>query len=211
MPRARWCGGLLAMANLGERLADRGFGHPCGVLGSIGGRVMARGNAGTERHLVDLADLNATDAVVVLGPGPGVGLYEAATRAEHVVGVDPSELMLATCRRRCAEFIARGTVELIHGDAGHVGRPDASADVVLSVNNVTLWPNWPHAFTGLHRILRLGGRLLLSAHAKWLPGGRDALTAAVTAAGFDHVGTWTWDPPGRGATTAAQLRATRPA
>jgi SAM-dependent methyltransferase len=82
---------------------------------------------------------------------------------------------------------------------------------VLAVNNVQLWPDWPAGFGELHRVLRPGGRLLLSAHDKWLPGGLAALTAAVTAAGFDNIRTWTWEPPGRGATTAAQLSARRPA
>lgn len=197
------------MAGLAKRFADVGFGHPRGVLGSIGGRLMAQGNGATERHLVELAALTPTDAVVVIGPGPGVGLHAAAVRARHVTGVDPSERMLAACRRRCAAQVEQGVVTLVHGDAERTEQADASADVVLSVNNVMLWPDWRRAFCELHRIVRPGGRLLMSVHAKWLPGGLPALMVAVQDAGFSDVTSWTWEPPSRGASTAAQLRALR--
>jgi arsenite methyltransferase len=198
------------MANLADRLLDMGFGRPRGLLGRIGGRLMARGNAATERHIVELAGLTEDEAVLILGPGPGVGVHTAAMHSRHVVAVDPSETMLAACRTRCAPLIDDRTVELVLGDAANTGQPDASADVVLSVNNVMLWPDWQAAFTEVRRVLRPGGRMLLSAHDKWLPGGLPALAAAVTDAGFDDVQTWTWEPPGRAATNAAQLRAHRP-
>jgi SAM-dependent methyltransferase len=118
--------------------------------------------------------------------------------------------MLNACRRRCADLIRKDAVRLTHGDAENTGQADASMDVVLSVNNVQIWPDRAAGFAELGRVLRPGGRLLISAHAKWLPGGLAALAAAVEVAGFHDIETWTWEPPGRGATTAAQLRAYRP-
>ncbi|MEJ3655480.1 class I SAM-dependent methyltransferase [Actinomycetes bacterium KLBMP 9759] len=197
------------MAKIGDRLLDMGFGRPRGLLGRIGGRLMARGNAETERHLVRLAELGPDDDVLVVGPGPGIGLEAAAATAGHVVGVDPSDAMVAACRRRCAASIDGGVVEVRLGDAAHTGQGDASVDVVLSVNNVMLWPDRKAGFTELHRVLRPGGRMLVSVHEKWLPGGLSGLAAAVAEAGFGDVETWTWEPPGRGATTAAQLKARR--
>ncbi len=198
------------MTGIGERLLDMGFGRPRGLLGRIGGRLMTRGNGETEHRVVELADLHGDETVLVLGPGPGVGLQAAAVRCERVVGVDPSELMLVACRQRCADLVARGTVQLVSGTAEKTGQPDASVDVVLSVNNVMIWPDWHAGFTEVHRVLRPGGRLLLSAHNRWLPGGLQALATAVDEAGFEDVQTWTWDPPGRGAATAAQLAARVP-
>jgi SAM-dependent methyltransferase len=199
------------MATVGARLLDRGFGHPRGVLGRVGGRLMARGNAATERHMVDIARLAPEDAVLVLGPGPGVGVRAAVGRCGRVIAVDPSDTMLAMCRRRCGPAIEAGIVELARGDAADTGQPDGSVDVVFSVNNVMLWPDWDAAFTEARRVLRPAGRLLLSVHQRWLPGGLPALRAAVTRAGFVDVQGWTWEPPGRGATLAAQLRANAPA
>lgn len=173
------------------------------MLGRIGGALMAWGNAATERHVVDAAGLTPRDTVLVLGPGPGVGLRAAAERAGHVIGVDPSETMLARCRARCPQ------ADLHHGSAGDTGLAEASVDVVISVNNVQLWPARAAGFTELFRILRPGGRLVLSAHEKWLPVSRHELAVELEKAGFTEPQTWTWQPPGPTG-TAAQLRAKRP-
>ncbi|HVW40511.1 MAG TPA: class I SAM-dependent methyltransferase [Amycolatopsis sp.] len=184
------------------QVLDRAFGHPRGFLGRIGAAAMAYGNAATERRVVDVARLTSGETVLVVGPGPGVGLAAAAERAGQVIGVDPSEEMLALCRARCPGAILRA------GSAARTGQDDESVDVVLSVNNVDLWDDRAAGFAELCRVLRPGGRLVLSAHEKALPVPRHALAAEVSAAGFTDLQTWTWEPPGFGA-TAAQLRAIR--
>ena len=196
---------------IGARLLEKGFGRPSGLLGWIGGWLMARGNAATELHLVELADLGQDDVVLALGPGPGIGLQAAGARSRHVIGIDPSEVMLQAAGRRCAKLIEQGRVQLVRGLAEDTGQADVSVDVVLAVNSVQIWPDWQAGFAEVYRVLRPGGRLLLSAHQKWLPGGLPALANAVENAGFGEVRTWTWEPPGRAAGTAAQLSARRPA
>lgn len=186
-------------------LLDRAFGHPRGVLGRLGGVVMAYGNAATERHVTELAAITGGDTVLVIGPGPGVGLRAAADRAGLTIGVDPSDEMLASCRDRCADLLDK--VRLRRGTAERTGLDDASADVIITVNNVQLWDDRPAAFAELFRVLRPRGRLVLSSHEKWLPVPRLALAAEVEQAGFTEVQSWTWDPPGPLATRACQLRA----
>ncbi|WP_020666259.1 class I SAM-dependent methyltransferase [Amycolatopsis nigrescens] len=193
-----------------SQVLDRAFGHPRGLLGRLGGALMAHGNAETERRVVEVARITSAETVLVLGPGPGIGLLAAAERAATTIGVDPSEEMLARCRDRCSALVEGGTVELRRGDAEHPGQPEASVDVALSVNNVQLWPDRAAGFAGLYRALRPGGRLVLSAHEKWLPVSRHRLADEVAAAGFTDLQTWVWQPPGR-TPLAAQLRAYRPA
>jgi SAM-dependent methyltransferase len=71
------------------------------------------------------------------------------------------------------------------------------------------WQDRVARFAELHRVLRPGGRLLLSAHDRWLPVPRHALAAEIEAAGFTDLQTWAWQPPGVFSTLAAQLRAIR--
>ncbi|MET9611002.1 class I SAM-dependent methyltransferase [Streptomyces sp. NPDC006512] len=197
------------MGSAAQRLLMKGFGVPSGLLGRLGGRLMAHGNAAAERRVVSLAAPSEEEVVLVVGPGPGVGLVAAARCSAHVIGVDPSYVMLAAARRRCASAIDGGRLRLALGTAADTGEPDASVDVVISVNNVQLWPDLPGAFAELHRVLRPGGRLFLSAHEKWLPTALPALAHTVRAAGFTDVRTWTWEPPGRAPSKAAQLGAVR--
>lgn len=166
---------------------------------------MARGNAATEQRIVDLARIEPDETVLVVGPGPGVGLDAAARLAGRAIGVDPSPEMLGLCHERCGD-----RAELREGSAAHTGEPGGSVDVVLTVNNVMLWDDRAAGFAELLRVLRPGGRLLLSAHEKWLPVSRHVLADEAAEAGFADLQTWTWDPPGFAA-LAAQLRAVKPA
>lgn len=192
------------------RLLDRTFGHPRGLLGRWGGALMARGNATTERHVVQVAAPQPGETVLIVGAGPGLGLAAAAERAALAVGVDPSAEMLELCGRRCAPAVAQGRVRLHRGTAEDTGQADASVDVVLSVNNLMLWDDRAAGLAELSRVLRPGGRLVVSAHEKWLPVSRHDLADEVAAAGFTDMQTWVWDPPGRIATRAAQLHAVVP-
>jgi len=167
---------------------------------------MARGNGPTEKHLVKLAGLQSKEHVVVLGPGPGVGLRVAAKYGGIVVGVDPSDTMLLAARERCSDLVETGKVQLVRGEAADTHQPDHSASVVLSVNNVHLWEDRPAAYAEIRRILKPNGRLLISVHKKWAPAD---LTAELTAAGFTNVTSTTWEPPGRLASTAAVYTANR--
>lgn len=196
-------------ADLGRRILEAGFGRPRGVLGRVGGRLMARGNAATEQYMVQLAEPGEHEAVLVLGFGPGVGLRAAGIRSDHVIGVDPSPVMREAARRRCADLIERERVRITSGTADGTGLADATVGLVLGANNVQLWPDWHAGLAELRRVLRPGGRLLLSAHRKWLPGGPSALATAVEHVGYEQIQTWDWEPPGRGATTAALLSAYR--
>lgn len=193
-----------------EQILDRAFGHPRGLLGRVGGMVMAHGNGATERHVVDVARLTPQETVLVVGPGPGVGLRLAGQRAAIAYGVDPSPEMLGLVEARCAAEISAGRVRVMDGSAERTGLEEASVDVVLSVNNVQLWDDRAAGFAELLRVLRPGGRLVLSAHDKWLPVPRHALAAELTEAGFTDLQTWVWQPPGVTAPLAAQLRARRP-
>lgn len=194
---------------MGQALLDRAFGRPSGLLGRVGGRLMAHGNGATERHLTELAHLMPWETVLVVGPGPGVGVRAALEASTRVMVVDPSPVMLEATLRRCRALLDPGhDLTLKVGMAEHTGQASSSIDAVVSVNNVMIWPDRRAGLDEMFRVLRPGGRLLISAHEKWLCGG---LPEDCKAASFEDVEWWTWEPPGRGASTALQLRAIRAA
>jgi SAM-dependent methyltransferase len=122
-------------------------------------------NRGQQHEVLDLLGPLSGRTVVEVGHGPGVLLRLLAARgAAHVVGVDPSLEMRRLAVRALAGEIAAGRVEVRAGDAAATGLPDDSGDLVVSVNSVAIWPDLDAGVTELHRVLRPGGRLVLSWH-----------------------------------------------
>lgn len=170
---------------------ERAFGRPQGALGRFGGTVMARGNAEQERRAVAEAGIEPGQRVLVIGPGPGVGLQLAAAAVVpggHVIGVDPSAEMRGMAQARCAAEIIDRVVALRAGGAEDTGCADGSIDVAISVNNVMMWDR-PRGFAELHRVLRPGGRLVISVHRHVLSVSAEELREDAINAGFQRAET----------------------
>jgi arsenite methyltransferase len=199
------------MGTMRKRVLRAAFGVPRGVAGRLGGAVMARSNADQERRAVALAAPESGATVVAIGPGPGVGLAplaETVAPGGRVIGVDPSASMRAMASRRCADLLAEGVLELRDGDAEHTGCPDASADAVISVNNVMLW-DLPAGLAEVFRVLRPGGRLVVLVHRHVLEVSPEELAKEAEAAGLVDVEVATRERRRGG--TAIELLARRPA
>jgi SAM-dependent methyltransferase len=137
---------------------------PAGLLGTVGGQLMRLVNRAQQHEVTRLlGPLDGLD-VLEVGHGPGVLLGVLARTARHVIGVDPSLEMRRLAVRAHAGAIAAGRLEVRAGDAGATGLPDASVDLVVSVNNVAIWPDLDAGVAELRRVLRPGGRLVLSWH-----------------------------------------------
>ena len=171
------------------RALDAAFGHPRGVAGRLGGSIMARGNREHERDAIAHATLSSGECALVVGHGLGVGValaLEAVSPGGHVIGVDPSDLMRTMAAERSAGAIQTGDVELRAGSAEHTGCADGSVDAAISVNNVMLWDR-AAGFAELHRVLRPGGRLVVTAHRQVQDVEPGRLRAEAEAAGFVDV------------------------
>lgn len=138
---------------------------PAGRLGRFGGRLMALMNGGQQREVLALVGDVRGAEVLEVGHGPGVllGLL-AGAGAARVVGVDPSEEMRYLATRGLAREIAAGRVEIRGGGADGTGLLDAAVDVVVSVNNVAIWPDLEGGVAELRRVVRPGGRVLIAWH-----------------------------------------------
>jgi ubiquinone/menaquinone biosynthesis C-methylase UbiE len=172
-----------------ERVLDAGFGHPRGLLGRIGGALMAGGNSGQEAIAVQRAEIRHGERVLAVGVGPGIGVQWAAARvgpAGHVVALDPSPTMRRMATRRCRRQVDSGVVEIRDGTAEQTGCADRSLDVAVSVNSVMLWQR-PAGFAELSRVLRPGGRLVVSVHRHVLSVPAEQLAQEAADAGFVDV------------------------
>ncbi len=127
---------------------------------------MRRMNGGQQRELLDLLGDAAAGDVLEVGHGPGVllGLLVRRSAVRRIVGVDPSQDMRWLAVRALAWEIAAGRVEIRPGDAAATGLPDGAVDLAVSVNNIAIWPDLDAGVAELRRVVRPGGRLLLSWH-----------------------------------------------
>jgi SAM-dependent methyltransferase len=125
--------------------------------------------------VVDQAGLSGGDDILDLACGTGNAALLAAARGAHVVGVDGAARLLQVARDRAEQEGV--TLDLREGDVGALPVDDNAVDVVISVFGVIFAPDPAGALSEIGRVLRPGGRVLLSA---WVPAGPiDAMLSAM--------------------------------
>jgi SAM-dependent methyltransferase len=140
-------------------LMARQLARPSGWFGR---RVMASLLNEGNRALLDAALEAAAPTpgarVLDVGFGGGYTLERLAplVRPQRVAGVELSEAMIAAVRQRCGDAF-----DLRLADAAALPFPEASFDVVLSVNTIYFWPDPAGVLAEMHRVLKPGGRLVL--------------------------------------------------
>lgn len=113
---------------------------------------------------VALASLNEGEVVLDLGSGPGMDCFLAASRVGktgRVIGVDMTPDMLDRARQNAT----RGdysNVEFRLGEIENLPVADNSVHVVISNCVINLCPDKIRVFSEIYRVLRPGGRLMVS-------------------------------------------------
>ncbi len=146
-----------------EYVMENMFCMPQGMLGRLGGRLMSLDHW-LPAWVLDILEIDPSDAVLEVGSGPGVGLELAAAKAREgwVVGVDPSETMLEMAHRRNRARIEAGRVELRLGTVDKLPFDDATFDKAMTMNSLHLWPDPVAGLMEVRRTLRTGGRIAVA-------------------------------------------------
>jgi ubiquinone/menaquinone biosynthesis C-methylase UbiE len=113
------------------------FGRPRGVLGRLGGIIMARANEKCGAWVADLLEIGPDDSVLEVGFGSGVIIRRLSklTSAGHVAGIDPSQGMVELARARNTDAIESGRVDLRRGSVERLPFDDG----IFDVNSLKLW------------------------------------------------------------------------
>jgi len=113
---------------------------------------------------VDAAELQPGEVVLDLGSGRGLDAFRAAQRVGtggRVVGVDMTPEMVWRARED-ARRLGFAQVEFRLAEIEALPLADASVDVVISNCVINLVPDKARAFAEAYRVLRPGGRLVVS-------------------------------------------------
>ena len=161
---------------------------PHGAMGVVMGWFLESGNAVQNRATVEALDPPPGAAVLEIGFGPGQALEMLAhTRPLGLVaGVDHSELMVASARRRLDGGRGDAALDLRCAEAGDLPFADETFDLVFAVNSYHQWPDKEGALAEIVGVLRPAGDLVLSirnfrTEGRFEPAGKGAETAQEAA------------------------------
>lgn len=176
--------------------------HPRGAAGKVTAWEMALrpSNRQRNRWVVSLLDVRPSDRVLEIGFGPGVAIAALVRAgADHVYGIDHSEVMLQQASRRNAAAIRAGRVTLIQAPVDQIPPAlDAPLDAILAVNSLGFWADSAERLVELRGRLAPGGRIAIAAQPR-RPGATAAtsnnaardIKSLLDGAGFTHLSTQT--------------------
>lgn len=144
-------------------LLMRMFGRPQGILGQLGGFILARSKRNFTQWVIHQLDVQPDDKVLEVGFGPGVGieLLVATTAAEDVAGVDASKEMVEQARKRNAKAIEAGSVHLQYGLAEALPFAEDTFDKALTINSMQVWTDAMQGLREMQRVMKIGGKVAL--------------------------------------------------
>lgn len=158
-----------ALAPLAERLAGgdiKGccaslYEHPA-VRWLLGGELHPGGEDLTRRCL-ELIGVESDDRLLDVASGTGsTALLAAGEAGCEAVGVDYGSGAVAEANRLAAERGLAERASFVQGDAEALPFADASFDAVICECSLCTFPDKPTAVAEIARVLRPGGRLVVS-------------------------------------------------
>jgi len=166
----------------------RAFGRPQGILGRVGGMIMARSNRGIATRVIELLDIHPDDEVLEVGYGPGVAIQLIAAKLSSgkVAGIDCSAVMMQQATARNADAVESGRIELHLGLVEAMPFEDNTFDKALAINSMQAWSGAIRGLREIWRVLKPRGRVALG-FTPYSGQAKEGLTAALEAAGFSGV------------------------
>ena len=135
---------------------------PIGFLGRIIARLMAIAHRTIYKNVAAALNLQPEDDYLEIGCGSGFFIKSYASHARSIAGLDHSEDMVKLASHYNRKRIEAGTAEFRHGDAAQIPWEDEKFSAAAAIATFLFWPKPLESLKEIHRVLRPGGRLVIS-------------------------------------------------
>ena len=135
---------------------------PIGFWGRIKARLMAIAHRTIYKNVAAALNLQPEDDYLEIGCGSGIFMKSYALHVHSIAGLDHSEDMVKLASHYNRKRIEAGTAEFRHGDAAQLPWKNEKFSAAAAMASFLFWPKPLESLKEFHRVLRPGGRLVIS-------------------------------------------------
>ena len=152
--------GILAVLEAVETLPQGA--KPTGLRGRIIARFMAIAHRSIYKNVAAALNFQPEDDYLEVGCGSGIFIKSYASDVRSTAGLDHSEDMVKLASHYNQKRIEAGTAEFRHGDAAKLPWEDGKFSAITTIASFLFWPEPPKSLKEMYRVLRPGGRAVVS-------------------------------------------------
>lgn len=138
------------------------FMLPRGLSGRVIARMMPLGHNAIYKRVSKVLKLQPEDELAEVACGGGHFLKKYASHTRYVAGLDLSDVQVKLAKRNLKDRIKAGTAEIVPGDASKLPWADNRYSAVTVMGSIMGFPEPLEALKEMRRVLRPGGRAVLS-------------------------------------------------
>jgi len=135
---------------------------PRGLAGRIIAWMMPLGHNSIYKRVSKILNLQPEDDLAEVACGGGHFLKKYTSHVRSVAGLDLSDVQVKMANRKLKNRIAAGTAEIILGEASQLPWEDNRFSVVTTMGSIMGFPKPLESLKEMHRVLRSGGRAVVS-------------------------------------------------
>ncbi len=128
-------------------------------MGAVIRFLMNRHNSRMNAFALRQLNLEPTDHVLEIGFGGGMTLRSLLEATAFVAGLDRSNDVISSAKRRFPKQIKSGRADFRQGNVESLPFGAAAFDKVCTVNTVYFWSSLELGFAEIYRVLKPGGRI----------------------------------------------------
>jgi ubiquinone/menaquinone biosynthesis C-methylase UbiE len=138
------------------------FAFPRGFKGRVIFIFMNMGHKSIYENMAKVLELKPEDDLLEIACGNGYFLKKYASHVHSIAALDHSEFCIKLATKKNKERVLKGSAEFVLGDATRLPWEDNKFSVATSMASFMLFPKPSESLKEMYRILRPGGRVVIS-------------------------------------------------